>query len=379
MIINDCYDYLIHLVFCAVSGQTPEKKPEGFTYEDVLNAGIEHDVANIAYLGLMRGEEKPEKEVLLRWEQRYLLGIRRNAEQMSERDRIAAALHEAGIATLEVQGTVVKGFYPSEDLRNMSDIDFIIRHEDLEKAEKVIAGLDFELGKGYGRDVNAKSKKANVEIHTEFFAQESEVFKIMHDPFSYVTEENALDARVSRDSFWLFHILHTLKHYLGSGTGIRRILDIYFVRRALENDVNWQMTKKTLAENGFEKPYEDLISLSEMWFSGKEADRDISEIAETVKYSGTHGKRELRVRRELEKMKSEGKHFVKLRFFLRRVFPPKEQIYLMHPYCREHNLPWAFSVVYRAYKVIMSSQRRKLIGMYVKDLKKTDAGGIDKN
>ena len=46
---QDEFDYLIHLVRCAVHGEAPQELPEGFDFQRVYECGEYHHIANIAF------------------------------------------------------------------------------------------------------------------------------------------------------------------------------------------------------------------------------------------------------------------------------------------------------------------------------------------
>ena len=61
------YEYLLHLLRCAVHGAVPEPIPDGVSFEQVLQYGMKHEVANIAFLAV--------KKQLLAIKDRWFNGI----------------------------------------------------------------------------------------------------------------------------------------------------------------------------------------------------------------------------------------------------------------------------------------------------------------
>ena len=48
-IFEDEYDYLIHLVECAIYERTPCEMPSHLSFDQVFQYGKEHEIANIAF------------------------------------------------------------------------------------------------------------------------------------------------------------------------------------------------------------------------------------------------------------------------------------------------------------------------------------------
>ena len=48
------YEYLVHLLQCAISDEQPVEKPAELSFEKVFEYGRTHEVANIAYVSLLK-------------------------------------------------------------------------------------------------------------------------------------------------------------------------------------------------------------------------------------------------------------------------------------------------------------------------------------
>ena len=357
MKINDACDYLIHLIACAIQNETPEPLPYGIEYEQVLSCAVGHDVAGFAYLGVMRAETKPDADTLNKWKQRYLLGINRHSEQEETRKKLLSALHEKGIATLEIQGTRVKEYYPSPDLRMMSDIDVIIEKEYIPEAEKILKNLGYKTsGKG-GFEVSGHRKGIHIEIHTDFFLKSHKYAGILSDPFGLATVNRDYTATVPDTVFWAYHLLHCLKHYYSKGIGLRRVLDLYFLAPEMAKTADAGYIDKLLKENGLYEDVKDIFAVSKYWFDSIEPDRDIEDKIGIIKNAGTHGNMKLYYNNKFAGMRKEGKHFVKLRCFLSLVFPSKNSIYNAYPVCEKHHFPYPMAWLCRTIRILFKPGR----------------------
>lgn len=365
MQIKDAYDYLVHLIFCAIHKETPEPLPGGITHEQVLECAIDHEVAGFAYFGLKRLEVLPDAQLMSRWKERYMLGVQRNALQEQARKELVDRLHEKGIATLELQGTKVKKYYPSPELRMMGDIDLIIEKSQLTAAEEILKALGYETERQNDFEVDGKKNKINVEVHTEFFPEYDDFTKILKNPYGNVTISQNFEADAGDRTFLLYHLAHCLKHYWGYGIGIRRILDLYildtkFTDKALKEEIFAE-----IAKTGYEKQARALVELAGYWFGGQEPGRDLSEVIRVVKAAGSQGNADIELQHQLNSRKRAGKHFIKLRYLLSLIFPPKEKMYHLYPFCQKHRYPLALCWIHRAIRLPFKKGRWKKLKHYI--------------
>lgn len=364
-------EYLICLLRSELHGEAPQEKPDEISWESVLSLASKHEVAPLAYLAAMRLSAKPEGEILKQWQDKYYQSISRNAIQLQARKTIADALHAGGIYTIEVQGTAVKPYYPAPNLRLMSDIDFIIPVEKIPEAEEIMRSLGYEVTNPLGREIHGKKGRVFVELHTEFFDQDNMIYPVLNAPYQYAELKDGFTAEVSSTIFYAFNLLHCLKHYHYSGLGISRVLDIYFLKKALYDSVDNGFIDKLLAEHGLKDDMDNLYALSDYWFNGIEPGRDISVLCAEVIEANRHGTAEIMLRRELEHDRDRGKHFVKLRSSLRRIFAPKSDIYDAYPKLKEHNVPLFFCWIYRAFSVVFTKRKFAMFVSFIQRLIKS--------
>ena len=356
---SDEYDYLLHLLSCAVHDTIPEEKPDMLSFERVLECGIEHEVANFAFLAVQKLKDPPDAKLMNRWEQVYWQAVNRDHLQSKARAEILHALHANGIDTLEVQGTVVKDFYPERHLRMMSDLDFIVPEEQLGKLVGIMQELGYEASVFENTEVDAHKGSAHVELHTEFFEEENVTRPALNHPFSYAELHDDHTATVSDTVFYLFHLLHTIKHCTQKGSGFRRILDLYYLEDALQGKVDSEYIDKVLKQHGFYELKEMLLDVMKHWFHGIEPKIDISEFEADIKTAGNHGTKELYYKYKFAREKAEGKRFAKLRYFFTFAFPPKEYLYQKYPFCEKHHYPLLLCWIHRFNCSLFSKDSRK--------------------
>ena len=376
MTFKDEYHYLVYLLNCALTDNQPEPIPTDLSLEKVFLYAKEHDLANLAYLAVERLSEL-DNALLNKWKTYYYSCVKRDIEQEEVLREILNELHSQEVKTLQVQGTVVKGLYPSSDLRTMTDIDLIVERKNLKKARTILQGLGFVLEEENSEEWSGKNQLGIlVELHTDFFYSVRtfqngiRCASALNNAFNYATDKNALDCYVDNTTLYLFNLLHCLKHYLSGGAGIRRILDLYVLSEKFKNSLDKEYIGGVLENCKLKIPAERLTLLAYKWFGGKEVEADLSKIEEIVFLSNNHGDRSVIVKRRLSRNKVKGKKFIKLRYIFSRIFISKQLCYKYYPFCKKHNYPTFLCWIHRLV-VLPFSKRKKGVLKEIKDINDT--------
>lgn len=354
------YEYLLHLLRSAVHGTVPENIPDEASWEKVLAYATTHEVANIAFLAVKKLKNPPEETIFQLWYEQYLRAVKRDVLQQKARKEILEALHSQGIYTLELQGTVVKRYYPQSHMRMMSDLDFIIPIEKLHEGEETLRSLGFETKVVERIEIHGSKGGIIVELHTEFFGRDSITKTVLQHPYDYAVCGENYTAAVDDTVFYLFHLLHTIKHCGLLGSGLRRILDLYYLETAMEDKVDHGYIDGVLKEYGFYETKQQLLAVKDHWFNGITPEIDVTELEPDILESGNHGMRQHYYRNVLSRERAAGKHFVKLRFLLEFFFPSKEALYCAHPAFERNHLPLLVCWIARAALVVYPSRRERM-------------------
>ena len=362
MTFHDENEYLIHLLSCAIHGTAPEPAPASISLEKVFSIGAEHEVANIAYMAVQRLPEKPDPELMSRWREFYYNAMKRDVMQRRARDEILDALHAHGIPTLEVQGSVVKRYYPQSHWRMMSDLDIIIPADRLNEADGIMQSLGFSTENPKGVEVDAKRGNIAVELHTEFFASIDATRNALDQPFFHAVLAEDGTAVVSDTLFYLFHWLHTIKHCVHYGIGVRRIIDLYYLEIALRDEADQAYIDGVLKENGFYETKQKLLAVKEHWFGDGQPDPETAVLEQNIMDAGNHGNEDIAVRNRFDREQAEGKRFVRFKYFVAFLFPSKQAVYDRYPFCERHHYPIVLCWIHRFNCALFSAESWKKLG-----------------
>ena len=196
---------------------------------------------------------------------------------------------QKGIPFAMVKGAYLKQDYPQSHLRFMSDIDLIIEPESKDAAESCIREMD---GVFHGYDGNDAIfiMPGNLTLETHrylFFRREKNGIAPCSD-WSYLDKEkNAL----TEEGFALQMICHLLSNLCKAGLGIRYVMDLWIYRHRHPNQPDWDKVMAQLQAWGLKKVAENVIELSEYWFTGNDGTPFfLPELQEAVLESSLYGK-----------------------------------------------------------------------------------------
>lgn len=273
---------------------------------------------------------------------------------------LCAALDREGLRPLLVKGLACRRLYPKPDLRLSGDEDLLARDGDLEAIHRALtgAGLVTQEGDSLGRaQVVTYADPATglrLELHRRLFPEESEAYGGMNACFA-----EAFRHPVSLgEGIWtlcpqehlLYLILHSLKHFLHSGFGIRQVCDICLAGAAWGAEVDWPRLFRDLEAfqggcfaAGLFTIGEEVLGLGGGYPAGLRAELardpapDVAPLLEDLLSGGVYGgNTEARRHSSLITLHAaEGKGE---RSLLRTVFPSAKELSRAYPYLEK--APW---------------------------------------
>ncbi|MBQ0101804.1 MAG: nucleotidyltransferase family protein, partial [Firmicutes bacterium] len=156
----------------------------------------------------------------------------------------------------------------------------------------------------------------------------------------------------SDEDFYVYSIVHTYKHYSGTGTGLRSLLDIYVLNNLFGEKYDRKYIEDETAKLGISDFEKKLRELSNKVFGGCEYTLTEEE-EETVAYfagSGTYGNYENRVTNAFRTKYPDGATGInKVKYVLSRLFPSAKWFKANYPACEKHPILIPFYAVRRLF------------------------------
>ena len=350
------------------------------------------------------------------WEERIVKAVRKVLLFDAERKKLCAWMDSEDIWYLPLKGIVLKEYYPSVGMRQMSDNDILFDADAWERVEKHMISEGYKaesVGSG-NHDVYQKPPVYNFEMHRSLYGRGhdenwveyySDIKNRLIPDQSEGTYDTAYSAskntvanhtdrmnggnrscgyHMSDEDFYIYITSHACKHYSGSGTGLRTLLDFYAYLSAKETSLDFdyiQAECKKLGIEGFERHNRILckkVFSPPQTYEQSSFEQSLSEDElDMLKYylsSGVYGTFDRMVANRMEKQKKEaGKgKLSKLTYYRHRVFPGME-LYENYQILVRHKWLIPAYWFYRIVRMLFSRKRRDYAMREIKAVQKISA------
>lgn len=294
------------------------------------------------------------------WQQKFELAqqiaLMQDIRMSGDAEQIFAFCEAEKIDYMPLKGTVVKSLYPREHMRTSSDVDFLVRREDIPRLRERVTAAGYTVkaessdGEAASHDIEIFSPSGLIlEAHFCLFEYDEKISSFLENVWetAVLKEGTAHHYLMSPELFYFYHIAHLLKHFMRGGCGIRGFMDLYLMDRKMPVDEG--QLDRLLSESGIKTFYDTCLKLSKVWF-GDEPHDDVSRSMEDyILSSGVFGRKEHYI--AITQSQSSGQ----VSATMSRLFLKKEILKNQYPVLQKH--PWLspFYQIKRWFDVGLSS------------------------
>ena len=325
---NSNEGYFLHLIKCALRDEQPEEKPDEVEWQNVFEISRKHNAANLAWFSVEKLNNKPQGELFTVWQEEYAKAASRCLKQMMEIDFLSEAFTSVGYDIMFLKGSKIRDYYPSPDMRFMTDIDLLVNAQDREPVRVLMRNLGYEDDALDDGQVDAFKKQPiiYVEVHYDFSAENH----VYHELFSIdwnklVETDNSHVYEMTFEDLYFFNVGHYAKNMHNRGMGIRAILDCYVLWNSA-TDEQKQLINEKFKGTELEHFNSNLLKIADIWFNDASDDGSLDNVQRYLLETETYGSRKNEVILKLiDDNTYEAKS--KFSFIMRRIFPSKEFLY----------------------------------------------------
>lgn len=180
-----------------------------------------------------------------------------------------------GIRNQVLKGAVMKYIYPRPELREMSDIDFMLYEDDFSKAEKLIAELGFHKLQAIKHHVIYEKKPLLIlEMHWDLYEKTVDKGQYMYykKQFRAVLKDGMkYTYEFTKENFYVYMISHMAKHFYENGCGIRNLVDIYVYNQKFQKEMDRSVVAQELKNCGILDFERHVTKLADIWLNDRES------------------------------------------------------------------------------------------------------------
>lgn len=379
---------LLYLLACGVNQREPK--------QDIVNRyAVNEDEMRLLYqlsqahfVDALTGTVLKQAGVVLPpvWEQSIAKAVRKEILFDAERAKIFAFMEQNGIWYLPLKGIILKEYYPAIGTRQMSDHDILFDETYADMVRDYMVSLGYRVesfGQG-NHDVYEKEPVYNFEMHRRLYgaAHDNNWERYYRDIKSRLISDagSSYGYHMRAEDFYIYIICHGYKHYQGSGTGVRTLLDYYVYLSRMQQELDFTYIERECAVLGlaeYEKRNRQLcrkifgnhtyevIATDRM---GNDIEKNMRALLsieewEMLQYyltSGVYGTFDRMVENGMKKHTNKDGRVSKIRYIWRRMFPGKE-VYQYYPFFDKHKILLPVLWIYRLFRAVFQKERRERI------------------
>lgn len=176
------------------------------------------------------------------------------AARTEEFKKLYKYLTDTGLKPCVVKGIVCRGLYPNADARMSADEDLLVNERDFAKAHELLLqyGLfpEGDEDPATACEIGYRGEKSvlYIELHKTLFPPDSKAYGDLNSLFAGV-EDRLIRTETCGLELWtmpaadnlLYLLLHSFKHFLHSGFGLRQVCDIVLFAQRFGKDIDWDL------------------------------------------------------------------------------------------------------------------------------------------
>jgi len=364
-----CYD-LIYLAACGINRIHPDMTMLGeVDVERLFYISYNHFMDALVGTTLQNAGVSISKE----WNEHISKAVRKEVLFDAERAKLLSFMDQRGIWHLPLKGIILKEYYPAVGMRQMSDNDILFDYSFCDEMLTYMESQGYEaVSVGVGNhDVYEKEPVYNFELHRALYGELhqdgwAEYYRNIKDRL-VLDDNSSYGYHFKDEDFYVYITSHAYKHYVGSGTGLRTLLDFYvYLKEKPELDFVYIGKEcEILGISEFEKKNRNLCkkAFSGETLKGMEAlQQSLSqEEKEMFLYyltSGTYGTVEREAENRVRKFRKKSGSKSKFHYLWNRVFPGME-VWQYFPFFYRHKWLLPVGWFYRLFRMLFVRKRRR--------------------
>lgn len=224
-----------------------------------------HNLVSIMAQAMEKLGFESDSDIWKRWLKEKNQLIYKSVLMDVEREAIQDFFEKNNIWYMLLKGMVIRKYYPAPEFREMADNDILFDNKYSKEVYEFMTARGYksdDYNKGY-HDEYLKPPAYNFEMHRQLVSSKErpkwyEYYKDVKSILIKDTNENRETAANSESNntsnqfyfsdndFYVYFIVHTYKHFLNSGMGLRTVLDVYLYVSNLQEKLDFDYIEEQL-------------------------------------------------------------------------------------------------------------------------------------
>ena len=298
----------------------------------------------------------------------------RNEKMNYVLESVYNVLENNEIPYIPLKGAVLKNLYPEPWMRTSTDIDILVREQDLNLALQAISNA-LEC-----RQINQSSHDVTLETDSNIFIElhfrlidedfKSIATKILNNVWNYAKpcNQNSFRHEIDHSFFYFYHISHMAKHIIQGGCGIRPFLDLWLMN--CNHNYTDERTRQMLRDGSLLNFAECAEQLSQVWFAGAKHTQTTEMLQDYIVKGGMFGSKETRM------LSGQQHHGGKRKHILKRIFVSRKDLAYTYPIVKKYRFLTPLCEICRLISLLFG-KKKKFRKAYLTDLNNVSSAHAD--
>ncbi|MFW5838885.1 MAG: nucleotidyltransferase family protein [Bacillota bacterium] len=320
-------------------------------------------------------QEDLDPSIYAAFKKEFYLYHTQDIHQLDTITQLKSILNQHNIPHILLKGSHLKTMYPATYMRGMGDIDILIKKDAMNAVHRCLKKEGFTLThQSAQHDIFESPNKVPVEVHPKLYKPiDKKYAPLFQDVWRY--------AKVQKKSTYLFDphfelaylLYHIVKHFHGTGIGLRTVLDIGIFLDNKKHDISLDTLTELLKSSSLYTFFINTLYLNYRYFdinpypslidSPPIDEATFEQLTAYITTSGIHGTgtsfNNFISRLGASNMHKKGK----LAFTLRLMFPSYQTMKGLYPWLKYMPLLYPFTWLIRLGNKALF-QRRKMAYRY---------------
>lgn len=281
---------IVNVIKAQIKGELYQFQ-ENTDFSKIHKLSEKHRVTPLVAPSVIASDSAPD-EMKAVFKKELFRSAARHTAQEKEAEELSGLFVKAGIKHCFLKGAKVSKYYDNPDMRFMLDMDVFIEPAKAEDAKRIL----LERGYKYENFEDAKDagyvKKPflNFELHKELKYDYDKGYDYYKGAFErMVISENGYTMNMTDEDFYVYILSHSAHHFESAGTGIKSIVDHYYLNKKLKPECDSEILEKALEKTGLTVFNNKMDELIKCWFGDEPFNDAVNETTDYIILSGVFG------------------------------------------------------------------------------------------
>ncbi len=311
--------------------------PADFDWNKAADILYEHHLIGVAVRGASRcgvSITNPAMRNMTALMCKDIAVCRRQTQQLQE---IFSRFEAEGIEYMPFKGVVLKSLYPQPELRKMGDADILIRQSQYPAIKQILLSLGMTKEVESDHEYVWVCEDLKIELHKRLIPSYNKDYYAYYKDGWHLAKKNEQGTayHLSDEDHFIYILVHFAKHYRDGSICAKNICDFWVYRQA-HPDMDEDYLQEQLKKLDLLLFYQNVLTLLDFWFCGKEPTDIVLFMTENVFHGGIYTFEESQVVSAMLKQESNSNTERRRKLILQKIYPSLQTMENRYPILRKH-------------------------------------------